>query len=71
MFTSGIGDHGVAARAGIAGLLGWMGLRLDDALNAAHGPRLHASDSAPGLWVVPTDEEGVIARHTVALVRDR
>lgn len=70
VFTAGIGEHGVEARAGIAGLLGWMGAHLDEALNAAHGPRLHASDSALGLWAVPTDEEGVIARHTASLVRD-
>lgn len=71
VFTAGIGEHGAQARASIAGLLGWMGAHMDDALNAAHGPRLHANDSAIGLWAVPTDEEGVIAWHTASLVRER
>jgi acetate kinase len=45
-----------------------MGARIDDAANAAHGPRLHTAGSTIGLWVVPTDEEAVIAGHTDALV---
>ena len=71
VFTAGIGEHDARVRAQIAGLLGWMGARIDEAANAAQGPRLHTADSAIGLWVVPTDEEGVIARHTAALVRQR
>ncbi|MBN9462415.1 MAG: acetate/propionate family kinase [Burkholderiales bacterium] len=68
VFTAGIGEHSSAVREAIVGLLGWMGLRIDAGRNAVHGPRLHASDSAAGLWVVPTDEERVIARHTAALL---
>ncbi len=69
VFTAGIGENDAGVRAAIAELLGWMGARIDAQANAAHGPRLHASQSAFGLWVVPTDEERVIARHTAALVR--
>lgn len=68
VFTAGIGENDAGARARICGLLDWMGVRIDAAANAAHRPRMHAPDSAIGLWVVPTDEEGVIARHTEALV---
>ncbi|GMV01313.1 MAG: acetate/propionate family kinase [Burkholderiaceae bacterium] len=68
VFTAGIGENDAGVRAAISGLLGWMGARIDAGANAAQGPRLHAADSAIGLWVVPTDEEGVIARHTAALV---
>ena len=71
VFTAGIGEHSAAVRAQIAGLLGWMGARIDARANAEHGPRVHAADSAIGLWVVPTDEERVIAQHTAALVRMR
>jgi acetate kinase len=71
VFTAGIGEHDARVRAQISGLLGWMGARIDEAANAAQGPRLHSADSAIDLWVVPTDEEGVIARHTAALVRRR
>lgn len=68
VFTAGIGEHNDVARAGIVDLLGWMGARMDPASNHAHGPRLHADDSTIGIWVVPTDEEIVIARHTAAIV---
>lgn len=71
VFTAGIGEHDAGVRAKICGLLGWMGARIDDAANVAQGPRVHAAGSTIGLWVVPTDEEGVIARHTAALVRGR
>jgi len=69
VFTAGIGEHSAEVRARIAALLEWMGVRIAPALNAAHGPRLHAPDSAVAVCVVPTDEERVIARHTVALLR--
>lgn len=69
VFTAGIGEHSSTVRETIVGLLGWMGPRIDAALNAAHGPRLHAAGSAISLWVVPTDEERVIAHHTAALLR--
>jgi len=71
VFTAGIGEHSARARAAITALLGWMGARIDPAANAAHGPALHASDSAIGLWMVPTDEERVIARHTAAIALGR
>lgn len=71
VFTAGIGENDAGARARISALLGWMGARVDDVANSAHGPRLHADGSSIGLWVVPTDEEAVIASHTDALVRAR
>ncbi len=67
VFTGGIGEHSERARREIAALLGWMGVRLDAALNRANGPRLHADDSAVATWVVPTDEEQVIAGHVARL----
>ena len=71
VFTAGIGEHSAAVRGAIVGLLGWMGARIDAQANTANGPRLHAADSSIGIWMVPTDEERVIARHTVTLVRGR
>lgn len=67
VFTGGIGEHSERVRREIAALLGWMGVRLDDALNRANGPRVHANDSSVGVWVVPTDEEQVIAGHVAAM----
>ena len=46
----------------------WLGAELDAAANSAGGPRIATADSRIGLWVVPTDEELMIARHTRALL---
>jgi acetate kinase len=61
VFTAGIGAHAPAIRARIAAKLGWLGLELDAAANAAHGPRISRPASRVAAWVIPTDEEGVIA----------
>ncbi|HEY0877963.1 MAG TPA: acetate/propionate family kinase [Zeimonas sp.] len=68
VFTGGIGEHSERTRREICALLGWMGLQLDGALNRAHGPRLHADASSVGVWVVPTDEEQVIAGHVAGML---
>ncbi|MBV8511662.1 MAG: acetate kinase, partial [Xanthobacteraceae bacterium] len=70
VFTAGIGENSVSLRARIAEKLGWLGARLDAAANAAHGPRISAPDSRIGLFVIPTNEELMIAQHTLALLRD-
>jgi len=67
VFTGGIGEHSERVRRETATLLAWMGVRLDVALNRAHGPRVHADDAAVAAWVVPTDEEQVIAGHVAAM----
>jgi acetate kinase len=46
--------------------LGWLGLALDDAANDRHGPRISTADSRVSAWVIPTDEERMIAQHTLA-----
>ena len=45
----------------------WLGIRLDEDANARHGPCITSPASAVSAWVIPTDEELVIARHTRAL----
>lgn len=69
VFTAGIGEHSVPVRARIGELLGWTGLRLDAARNAEHATRIEATDSAIAVAVVPTDEEGMIARYTRELLQ--
>ena len=64
VFTAGIGEHAAPVRRRIAEGLGWLGLALDPAANEAHGPRISADDSPLAAWVIPTDEERVIAAHT-------
>lgn len=67
VFTAGIGEHAAPVRAAICRQLSWLGLDLDEAANARHGPCLTTPSSPVSAWVIPTDEEAVIARHTRAL----
>lgn len=69
VFTAGIGEHSVPIRAALCGKLAWLGAKLDERANAAGGPRISAPDSRVSVWVIPTNEEVMIARHTLALVR--
>ena len=46
----------------------WLGVHLDDAANEGRGPRISRPGSAVSAWVIPTNEELMIARHTAALL---
>jgi acetate kinase len=69
VFTAGIGEHSAPVRAALCGKLAWVGAKLDAQANASGGPRISTSDSGVSVWVIPTDEELMIAQHTLALVR--
>jgi acetate kinase len=71
VFTAGIGENSAEIRARVCAHAGWLGLRLDDAANRAGGPRISAAGSRISAWVIPTDEERMIAQHTVAVWRAR
>jgi acetate kinase len=66
VFTGGIGEHDAASRAEIAEACRWLGLELDPAANARGEGRISAAGSGVAAWVVPTNEELMIARHTRA-----
>lgn len=68
VFTAGIGEHAAPLRAQVVGALGWLGLALDPAANAGHAPCISIAGGACSAWVIPTDEELMIARHTQALL---
>jgi acetate kinase len=68
VFTAGIGEHAAPVRERILRQCAWLGVELDAAANAEGGPRLSTAASAVSAWVVPTDEEGMIARQTLALL---
>ena len=68
VFTAGIGENDVATRAEVIAGLEWTGLTLDEAANRSGAPRI-SSGTAPTAWVIPTNEELVIARQTHGLVR--
>ena len=68
VFTAGIGENSVAIRARVAERLAWLGAKLDANANSRGETRISSPDSRIALYVVPTDEELMIARHTLALV---
>ena len=68
VFTAGIGENSPPIRARIAERLAWLGAEIDPEANAAGEGRISTPSSRVALLVVPTDEELMIARHTLALV---
>ena len=68
VFTAGIGENAAAVRAAVCRQSAWLGLAPDDAPNRPGGPPIRAADRALNVWVVPTDEEMTIARHTAAII---
>lgn len=70
VFTAGIGEHDAATRDEIAAGCAWLGLRIDPARNTVVTSGRISSDQSPNeVWVIPTDEERMIAEHTAALLR--
>jgi acetate kinase len=68
VFTAGIGENSPSMRARIAKRLVWLGGALDEQANAAGASRISAPGSRLAIHVVPTDEELMIARHTVTVL---
>jgi acetate kinase len=68
VFTAGVGEHAPTIRARIAARLAWLGADIDPGANEAGATRISTPDSRVALLVVPTDEELMIARHTLALI---
>ena len=66
--TGGIGENAIGVRARILRGLEWLGLRLDPDRNHRNGPRLHSNTSTVGAWVVPAQEERMIAEDAMQLM---
>ncbi len=64
VFTAGIGEHAAPLRERVCRQAAWLGVELDAAANARHGPRISTAASRVSAWVIPTNEELMIARHT-------
>jgi acetate kinase len=64
VFTAGIGENWAEIRRRICESVSWLGLELDAQANAARGPRISKPQSRISAWVIPTNEELMIARHT-------
>jgi acetate kinase len=69
VFTAGIGERSPEIRARVLHRLHWLGFSIDEAANQAGQTLLTRADSKLPAYVVLTDEEGVIARHTLTLIR--
>ena len=68
VFTAGIGENSAEVRRRICEASRWLGLELDAEANEGRGPRISTPHSKVSAWVVPTNEELMIARHTGALL---
>jgi acetate kinase len=71
VFTAGIGQHAPEIRARICAQSAWLGIRLDPVSNRAGGPCISMPDSPVTVWVIPTNEELMVARHTFSLTGAR
>jgi acetate kinase len=68
VFTAGIGEHSPEIRKRICEASAWLGIELDEAANQGAGPRISRPGSRASAWVIPTNEELMIARHTGVLL---
>jgi acetate kinase len=71
VFTAGIGENSAAIRERVCRDAAWLGIRIDATANRRGGPRISTPDSRVSAWVIPTNEELMIARHTQRLVASR
>jgi acetate kinase len=68
VFTGGIGENSEEIRRRICGASAWLGIELDEEANARKTPRISKTGSGASAWVIPTNEELMIARHTGQLL---
>lgn len=68
VFTGGIGEHAATVREQVCTRSAWLGIALDAAANAKDATRIDQTGSRTAVWVLPTNEELIIARHTRVLV---
>ena len=68
VFTAGIGENEVEIRRRICEASAWLGIELDAEANASKQSRISTASSKVSAWVIPTNEELMIARHTALLL---
>src|SRR4029077_14130739 len=68
VFTAGIGEKSAQLRARIAAALAWLGVSIDSVANESGKPKISKSTSKVALYVVPTNEESMIAHHTLGVL---
>jgi acetate kinase len=68
VFTAGIGENSAEIRQRICESSAWLGIELDPEANAGKGPRISTRESQVSVWVIPTNEELIIAQHMASLL---
>lgn len=68
VFTAGIGEHAIEIRRQVCERIAWLGVTLDHAANQRNDPCISTAESSIQVWVIPTNEERMIAQHTLALM---
>jgi acetate kinase len=68
VFTAGIGERSPEIRQKVCERAAWLGITLDPAANKSGGPRISTAESRTAAFAIPTDEEQMIARHTLAVL---
>ena len=68
VFTAGIGENSAAIRSRVIEQLAWLGIAFDPAANSSHARLISRADSRIPVYVVPTDEELMIAQHTLSVL---
>ena len=68
VFTGGIGEHAAPVRAKICRAAAWLGIKISEPANQANALQISTDTSKVSVWVIPTDEEQVIAQHTLATI---
>lgn len=70
VFTAGIGENAVLVREAVCRGCEWLGVEMDEEANSGSHLRISSASSSVAVWVIPTDEELMVARHTRQLLRD-
>ena len=68
VFTAGIGENDAALRARVCRDAEWLGIATDPEANERRELKISVADATPSVWVIPTDEERMIAMHTLGRV---
>jgi acetate kinase len=68
VFTGGIGEHAADIRARVCHDAAWLQVALDGEANRRGDLKISKSGGAPSVWAIPTDEESMIAHHTVSIL---
>lgn len=68
VFTAGVGENDSELRQRVCKMAKWMGIEIDDSANDRGDTRISTSDSRVSVWVIPANEEKMIAIHTIKLL---